>query len=149
MNEIEEVYEELRNLPRFDGEMQQNAQVERAILPRALGGTSPSTQGKIANAAQEHSKSQIENPSTSGAGSNRTGHAASRKTFTTASANRLAKSRPTKARDLDPVRDPNAHDAYNRGCSDEALLRSYNSRKARGKPTWQMERELRKRRLSS
>jgi hypothetical protein len=44
--------------------------------------------------------------------------------------------------DLDPIRDPKAHDEYNRKRSSVWLLWKWLSRKLRGKPTRQMEREI-------
>lgn len=50
-------------------------------------------------------------------------------------------------KDLDRITDPKPHDAYTKGLSNFALLETYWSRKRRGKPTWQMEREMRSRGL--
>lgn len=47
--------------------------------------------------------------------------------------------------DLDPIRDPNAHDESNRKRSSVWLLWKWLSRKRRGKKTWQMEREIERR----
>lgn len=49
--------------------------------------------------------------------------------------------------DLDNVRDPKAHDDFNKERSDEELIDSWVSRRIRNKKTWQMEREIRRRGL--